>query len=85
MEFKGRDVVIDTSTPLLYIGRLEDASEHFLVIVECDVHDLAEGSSTKEVYCIEAKKYGIKKNRRRVMVRRDIIASISLLDDVIEY
>ena len=84
-EFIGRNVVVDTSTPILYIGRLESVDDFFLTLANCDVHDTNEGSSTKELYCIEAKKHGVKKNRRRVKVRKALIVSISLLDDVIEY
>lgn len=80
-----RDVVIDTTTPLLYIGRLVDVGEHFITLEDVDVHDTTEGTSTKEVYCIDAKKYGIKKNRKRVLIVRKMVVSISLLEDVIEY
>lgn len=84
-EFVGKLVVVDTSTPLFYIGELENIDEHFMTIANCDVHDINEGASTKEVYCIEARKHGVKMNRLRVKVRKAIVVSISLLDDVIEY
>ncbi len=84
-EFVGKHVVVDTSTPLFYIGELESIDEHFMTIRNCDVHDVNEGASTKEVYCIEARKHGVKMNRLRVKVRKAIVVSISLLDDVIEY
>jgi len=84
-EFIGKVVVVDTSPPLFYIGTLESLESHYLTLTDCDAHDVNEGVSTKEVYCIEAKKHGVKKNRVRVKVRRDVIVSISLLDDVIEY
>lgn len=84
-EFVGKVVVVDTSTPLFYLGTLESVDEHYLTLTDCDAHDVNEGASTKEVYCIEAKKHGVKKNRVRVKVRREVIVSISLLDDVIEY
>jgi small nuclear ribonucleoprotein (snRNP)-like protein len=84
-EFVGSQVVVDTSTPLFYIGELESVDEHFMTIKNCDVHDVNEGASTKEVYCIEARKHGVKLNRLKVKVRKALVVSISLLDDIIEY
>jgi small nuclear ribonucleoprotein (snRNP)-like protein len=84
-EFIGNDVVVDTSTPILYLGKLESVDDFFLTLVDCDVHDVNEGASTKELYCIEAKKHGIKMNRKRVKVRKGVVVSISLLEDIIEY
>lgn len=84
-EFVGRQIVVDTSTPILYIGELESIDDYFMTIKNCDVHDVSEGVSTKEVYCIEARKHGVKMNRLRVKVRMALVVSVSLLDDVIEY
>ena len=84
-EFVGENVVVDTSTPIIYIGKLESVDDFFLTLVSCDVHDTNEGASTKELYCIEAKRHGVKQNRARVKVRKALVASISLLEDVIEY
>ena len=84
-KFVGSEVVVDTATPIVYIGRLEEVDESFLTLADCDVHDTTEGSSTKELYCIEAKKHGVKKNRARVKVRQPFVVSVSLLEDVIEY
>ena len=81
----GKDVVVDTITPLIYIGKLTEIGDYFITLEDVDVHDSNESPSTKEVYCIDAKKFGIKKNRRRVRVFKSIVASISLLEDVIEY
>lgn len=81
----GKDVIVDTTTPLLYIGKLVEIGDYFITLEEVDVHDSNESPSTKEVYCIDAKKYGVKKNRRRVRIVKSIVASISLLEDVIEY
>ena len=81
----GKEVVVDTTTPLIYLGRLVEVGDYFITLEDVDVHDSSEATSSKEVYCIDAKKFGIKKNRRRVMVVKSIVASISLLEDVIEY
>ena len=84
-EYMGQAVVLDTATSLIYIGHLAEVGEAFLTLKDVDVHDINEGKSTKELYALEARKFGIKKNRTQVKVRIDVIISISLLDDIIEY
>lgn len=83
--FIGKNVVLDTNTPIVYIGRLESVSEKFIALKDVDVHDTAGGGSTKEVYCIDTRKYGVKKNRNFALVGRNAVISISLLEDVVEY
>lgn len=83
--YVGAVVVIDTATPLLYLGMLVEVEPAFLTLADVDVQDAGQIQSTKEVYILEAKKTGVKKNRRQVKVRADLIVSISRLEDVIEY
>ncbi|MHC5078972.1 MAG: hypothetical protein ACYTHN_08130 [Planctomycetota bacterium] len=84
-DFIGKTIVVDTATSFLYIGTLDAVSDHFLSMTEVDVHDCNETQTTKEVYILEARKYGIRKNRKSVKVRQAQIISYSLLDDIILY
>ena len=84
-DFIGKEVVLDTKGPLVFIGRLASADDVAFVLEDADVHDAAELPKRKEVYVLEAKKHGVKANRRRVVVRAYEIVSISLLEDVIDY
>lgn len=81
----GKDVVLDTRGPLVYLGRLEGADGYCFTLADVDVHDMQDGHTPKEKYILDARKFGIKKNRTRVLVRRDEVVSLSLLEDVIEY
>ena len=81
----GREVVLDTDTHLLYVGTLAAVDEWFYELTDADVHDIETTSTTRDMYIINVQKYGIKKNRDRVLVRRDRVVSLSLLDDVTEY
>ncbi len=83
-ELVGRNVVVDARSLFVYIGRLAEVDTHFVVLEEADVHDLRDSSTSREVYVVETKKFGVRANRKRVFVRRDEIVSISLLDDVID-
>ena len=78
-------VVVDTATSFIYLGVLKQVGEHFVTLADVDVHDCNDGSRTKEIYVLEAKRFGIRQNRTEVRVRMDQIISVSLLDDVIPY
>ena len=81
----GKDVILDTASPYIYIGRLVEVADWFFRLEDVDVYDSQETHTTKEVYIIEARKFGIKKNRSSVLVRADKVISISALEAVIEY
>ncbi|NOZ19780.1 MAG: hypothetical protein GXP25_01695 [Planctomycetes bacterium] len=84
-EYIGQEVVLDTMSPMVYLGMLEKVGAHFVTLVQCDVYDSSESQTRKEVYIHDALKHGIKRNRERVEVRKDQIISISRLSDVTEY
>jgi len=81
----GKRVVVDTDTTKLVVGTLEEAGAHFIALSESDVHDMRDSSVTSEVYTLEAYKYGVRANRRRVFVRTDRVVFVSRLEDVIDY
>ena len=81
----GKEVVLDTSTPLMYLGTLEAMDDIFITLADADVHDKNESTGSKEYYVLEAKRHGITKNRHRVYVRAAHVISFSLLDEVILY
>jgi small nuclear ribonucleoprotein (snRNP)-like protein len=84
-EFLHKEVVIDTASSFVYLGRLKEVGQDFVVLQDVDVHDRNEGPSTKERYILETRKYGIKPNRKSVSILRGSIVSLSLLEDVITY
>ncbi len=81
----GQDVVIDTDSSFIYVGRLEGADDHFIALSTADVHDMRDSQATKEIYVLEAMKYGLRANRKLVYVARRRVVSVSLLDDVVHY
>ncbi|MGO8704104.1 MAG: hypothetical protein ACLQVA_09805 [Candidatus Brocadiia bacterium] len=81
----GSVVVLDTSTPYVYLGRLKEWQEHYLVLSDADVHDTSEGHSGKDLYVLEARRNGVQKNRNEVTVRRSLVVSVSKIDDVVLY
>lgn len=81
----GQDVVLDTRTPMVYIGKLESVGEHLITLVDVDVFDTSETNTRKEVYIHETRKYGIKRNRARVSVRIAEVISLSRIEDIVEF
>ena len=83
--YLGAEVVIDTDSSYIYVGRLERIGKGFLELSGADVHDASQSRATKELYAIETRKLGVRANRKRVLVKRSRILSVSRLDEVIEY
>ena len=55
------------------------------MLEDADVHDVIAGRTSKEIYILESAKYGVKKNRHKVHVRKNEVVSLSALSDIIEY
>ena len=83
-ELTGRDVVLDASSPYVYVGTLVGRDHRYLILDNADVHDLRDTTTTRELYVLQSKRHGIRANRKRVLVRREEIVSLSALDDVLE-
>jgi len=78
-------VVVDTHGRFVYLGRLVEVTSHELVLADADVHDLQDGSSSRDIYILDTRRHGIRENRREVAIRLDDVLSVSRLDDVIKY
>jgi hypothetical protein len=76
-------VVLDTDTPILYIGKLVEITDRTFVLHDADMHDCREGHANKEVYLAEIRRDGVAVNRRRVVVTRSVVISLSCLADIV--
>ncbi len=81
----GKIIVVDTNSSYVYLGTLERVEDHFVVLSGVDAHDRGEGAGTKEQYVMEAKRFGVKANRKEVSIRKSVVVSVSKLEDVILY
>ena len=81
-QFHNQVVVLDVTSPYVYIGKLVEFDTHFVTLEQADVHDLRDANSTRELYILEAHKHGVNLNRQRVSIRLEQIVSISVLTDV---
>ncbi|MHC5110881.1 MAG: hypothetical protein ACYTHJ_13510 [Planctomycetota bacterium] len=80
----GEVVVLDTQTPIVYIGRLLSISEYEFVLEDVDMHDCRDGHANKEAYLAGAHQEGIAVNRRQIVVMRHVVISVSRLADVVD-
>jgi len=79
----GQEVVLDATSRYVLVGTLAEVGHAHVVLINADVHDLRDSTTTRELYVLETRRHGIRANRHRVMVRRDEIVSISRLQDVV--
>lgn len=81
----GQIVVVDTDGPVVYLGRLAAVGTDALTLEDVDVHNLGDSATGRERYIIEAKKLGVRPNRRQAEVLRARVVGVSLLEHVVEY
>ena len=80
----GRVIVIDLKSTYVCLGTLTAFDELYFELVDADLHDFRDGTATREVYVYDAARVGIRRNRSRVLIRRDEIVAISGIDEVAE-
>ena len=83
--FCGQNVVVDVSAPFTYIGKLQAIDANSITLVEADVHDLRETTTSTDRYLVETHKHGIRVNRHRVTILSRNIVSVSPLEAVVPY
>ena len=69
-ELIGEKVVIDLRSQYVALGTLLRADELFLELKNADLHDLRDTDTTRELYVVDSRETGIKRNRKRVLVVR---------------
>jgi hypothetical protein len=82
-EFVGHKVVVDLRSPFVCMGTLKRLDETYLELSGADLHDVRDTQTTRENYVVAARRTGIKKNRKRVLLVRGEVVAISLLEDVL--
>ncbi len=83
-ELIGRVVVLDLSSSYVCLGTLVGYDESFLDLKDADLHDFRDSTATREVYVYDSARFGVRRNRARVLVRRNDVVAITWLDDVSE-
>jgi small nuclear ribonucleoprotein (snRNP)-like protein len=77
-------VVIDLRSEYVCLGILKAIDPHFLELRNADLHDLRDTDTTREMYVHASSRTGIKRNRKKLLLRRDEVVALARLEDVVE-
>ena len=80
----GQQVVVDLRSPYVCLGTLVGGDVGFLELIDADLHDFRDNPATREIYVYDSARLGIRRNRARVLIRRDEIVAITRFQDVSE-
>lgn len=78
----GKEVVLDTEGPMVFIGRLASYNADGFWLEQADVHNCKDGHAQREQYIAESARDGIRVNRERVFIFRRAVVGVSALADV---
>ncbi len=81
----GKVVVVDLASTYVCLGTLVGCDHQFLELHEADLHDFRDSPATREVYVHDSVRLGIRRNRARVLIRREEIVGITRFDDIAKF
>lgn len=80
----GQVVVVDLKSPYVCLGKLQGFDAEFLDLRDADLHDFRDSSATREVYVYDSVRLGIRRNRARVLLRREEVVALTRFAEVSE-
>ena len=78
----GQVVVLDFRSTYVCLGMLVGFDGDFFELIDADLHDFRDSSATREVYVYDSVRLGIRRNRARVLVRRDEVIAVTRFADI---
>jgi len=78
----GQMIVVDMRSAYVCLGTLVGLDEHFVELMDADLHDFRDSPATREVYVYDSARLGIRRNRARVLVRQDEVVAITRFADI---
>lgn len=78
----GQVVIADLNAPYVCLGTLVNLDDEFLELADADLHDFRDSAATREVYTYDSVRLGIRRNRSRVLLRRDEVVAITRFADI---
>jgi small nuclear ribonucleoprotein (snRNP)-like protein len=78
----GKIVVVDLVSTYVCLGTLVGCDALYLELRDADLHDFRDSSASREVYVHDSVRLGIRRNRAKVLIRRDQIVAITRFDDI---
>jgi len=81
-ELHGVTVVLETIGPLTYLGRFDTQDEHGIHLLDVALHDATGKTASKEEFIRRSAKFGIRAERKHVVVRTEEVARIRRLGEI---
>jgi len=81
-DLHGVTVVLETTGPLTYLGRFDTQDERGMHLLDVAVHDATGGAASKEEFIRRSAKFGIRAERKHVVVRTEEVARIRRLGEI---
>ncbi|MFO0891859.1 MAG: hypothetical protein U0790_22320 [Isosphaeraceae bacterium] len=78
----GKVVVVDLKSTYVCLGTLVGCDPQFLELRDADLHDFRDSPASREVYVHDSVRLGIRRNRARVLIRRDEVVALTRFDDI---
>jgi hypothetical protein len=78
----GQVVVLDLRSTYVCLGKLIGLDREFFELADADLHDFRDNPATREVYVYDSVRLGIRRNRTRVLVRRDEVIAVTRFADI---
>jgi small nuclear ribonucleoprotein (snRNP)-like protein len=80
----GQVVVVDLKSTYVCLGTLVTLDEQFLELRDADLHDFRDSTATREIYVYDSVRFGIRRNRTRVLIRQNDVVAITPFTDIAE-
>jgi hypothetical protein len=80
----GQEVVVDLASSYVCLGRLLATDAAYLDLADADLHDFRDSTATREVYVYDSRRFGIRRNRSRVLISRREVVALTRLADILE-
>lgn len=80
----GAVVVIDLHAPYVCLGILVGADAEYLIVTDADLHDLRDSTANRETYVYDSLRFGIRRNRSEVLVKRSEVVAIARFSGIAE-
>ena len=78
----GQAVVVDLKSSYVCLGTLGGSDAQFLELLDADLHDFRDSTATREIYVYDSVRFGIRRNRSRVLIRQDDVVAITRFPDI---
>jgi hypothetical protein len=80
----GQVVVVDLKSTYVCLGTLVTLDQQFLELRDADLHDFRDSTATREIYVYDSVRFGIRRNRTRVLIRQNDVVAITRFTDIAE-